>query len=99
MVFIAHVVSVERYHYYVQYSTLISCRECRKMHFNRYMNGTMLFKVHVVSVKRCIFNRYMNGTMLFKVHVVSVERHHFPSIYTVYSNSKSSNYNILRIKL
>ena len=27
------------------------------------MNGTMLFKVHVVSVERYIFNRYMNSTM------------------------------------
>ena len=41
------------------------------MHFNRYMNGTLI-SCH--ECRKIHFNRYMNGTMLFKVHVVSVER-------------------------
>ena len=30
-----------------------------------------------------------------RIGAYDTERHHFPSIYNVYSNSKSSNYNIL----
>ena len=33
-----------------------------------------------------------------RIGAYDTERHHFPSIYNVYSNSKSSNYNILWMK-
>ena len=46
---------------------MVQCRECRKMHLNRYMNGTMLFKVQCHECQKMHLNRYMNGIMLFKV--------------------------------
>ena len=81
-----HVMSVERYHYYVQYSTLISCRECRKMYFNRYMNGTLISchecrKISLLCTVQYIdFMSWVSKdiiTMYSTVHwfhVVSVER-------------------------
>ena len=53
---------------------LVSCRECRKIHLNQYINHTMLFKLHVVSVE--MYNTKYHIFHWF--HVVSVERHPFP---------------------
>ena len=55
-------VSVERYHCYVQYSTLISCHECRK--------------ISLLCTVQYIENMADISIEVNEINVVSVERYH-----------------------
>ena len=95
-----HVVTVGTYntkYNKIPHIPLVSCHDCRKM---IQINISMV--QHYLNYMSWLSKRTTQNTIKYHIfhwfHVVSVERHNFPWNYNVYSNSKSSNYNILQIE-